>query len=1153
MQTGLQIHLFNNFQLTYNGKSITTLKGAPAQSLLAYLLLHRDGTQSRQQVAYLLWPESTEAQARTNLRRELHNVRHALPDADTYLTIDNRSLRWNLDSPFTLDVAHFETAIAQVDQLTATGATAALQDALEQAVELYTGDLLPACYNDWIASERERLAQTFIYTLEALIQLLEQQRDYAAAIRHAQRLRRYDPLYEASYRHLMRLLALNGERAEALRVYHTCVTLLRRELNVGPSPATQAIYAQLMKIKYAPREQHAGTALVTPNALIGRRTEWEKAQVAWQRTAHTDSPRHVHFLLITGDAGIGKTRFLEELLEWADRQGIATAQSRCYAAGGQIAYTSMAEWLRTDALYSTVLDLDEVWLTEIARLLPEILVKRPDLLRPGPLGEGSRRLRLFRALAQVMMADHQPLLLAIDDLQWCDHESLEWLHYFLRCTSPRRLLVVGTLRATMFTTADPLYALILDLRHTDHITEVELGPLSAEATAELAAQTAGRAIDPNQAGQLHAETEGYPLFIVEMVRAQDALAQDTQDQTNLLIPGPDEIDPHQFGSVALPPKVYALLQARLSQLSPQARKLVELAATIGRSFKYAVLAQADEADEESLVHGLDELWQQNIIREQGRDAYDFSHDKIREVAYSEISRTRQQYLHGRVAHALSAVYAHDLDHFSGQIATHYEQAGMFELAMVYYRRAAETARRVYANQEAKELYTRAITASRMVPAPKAGELLHVYEGRGRVYRSLSQLEGAVADFQVMRQLAQAAQEWQMEGESLCQLAYTHWLTFNANQMAFVEQYAQEAVACAAQTGDSSLRARSLTMLGAVDQVHRRMSAARQKLDEALRVSRDAEDKEALVQVLSFLCLQTYLQADARATVQLAEEGAMLARAIQDDFNELRIQAFRCQGEWTGGNYARADRLLQETMAQADERGNTFVRGRLLNTLGWFHHEFCDFSGALAFNQQSIELGRMSGIANVEISALINLGNDYLALGQMQAALDCFTSTLARVEEEGFGAHKWRWQMKLMIGLAEHAYAAGAYAEALRRVASGLVEAQTTGSLKYVAKAHALRGKILQQLGQTAAAGNDLQRAFEIGQSLHSPALTYPLAHALGEWYEATDQRHAAATCYRTAKAAIDQMTANAGSKALADGFLQAGPIRLLTENWARTL
>src|SRR5690606_30683732 len=139
------------------------------------------------------------------------------------------------------------------------------------------------------------------------------------------------------------------------------------------------------------------------------------------------------------------------------------------------------------------------------------------------------------------------------------------------------------------------------------------------------------------------------------------------------------------------------------------------------------------------------------------------------------------------------------------------------------------------------------------------------------------------------------------------------------------------------TGDLSILARSLTMLGAVDQVHRNLKDAGQKLEEALKISRRARHQEALVQALSFLCLQTYLQGDFQSTVQYAQEGVSVARAIQDDFNELRMQAFLCQGHWSAGNFARAFSLAHETMAQAEERGNAFVRGRLLNTLGWFHH------------------------------------------------------------------------------------------------------------------------------------------------------------------------------------------------------------------------
>src|SRR5690606_1878066 len=114
------------------------------------------------------------------------------------------------------------------------------------------------------------------------------------------------------------------------------------------------------------------------------------------------------------------------------------------------------------------------------------------------------------------------------------------------------------------------------------------------------------------------------------------------------------------------------------------------------------------------------------------------------------------------------------------------------------------------------------------------------------------------------------------------------------------------------------------------------------------------------------------------------------------------------------NFARAFSLAHETMAQAEERGNAFVRGRLLNTLGWFHHEFCDFAKAVAYNQASVDLGRASGIDNLEISALINLGYDYLAQAQPHRALACLEPTLERVQREGFGAHKWRWQMKLFM-------------------------------------------------------------------------------------------------------------------------------------------
>ena len=245
----LRVRLLGECCLTYGQAPVTGINTPRLQSLLAYLLLHRDAPQSRSHVAFQFWPDSTESQAHSNLRTLLYRLRQALPDSDRLLSVESQTVQWRPDAPYTLDVAHFEQALTRAEQ---TGEGPALRAALEQAVELYGGELLPSCYDDWILPQRERLHQGNVRAMEQLIQLLEERREYGQAIRHAQRLLRDDPLHEAGYRRLMRLRALSGDRAGALRVYHTCATTLQRELGVEPSPATQRTYEQVLPVASRP-------------------------------------------------------------------------------------------------------------------------------------------------------------------------------------------------------------------------------------------------------------------------------------------------------------------------------------------------------------------------------------------------------------------------------------------------------------------------------------------------------------------------------------------------------------------------------------------------------------------------------------------------------------------------------------------------------------------------------------------------------------------------------------------------------------------------------------------------------------------------------------------------------------------------------------
>jgi len=676
----LRVRLLGSMDLRLGDEPLPPLDSARVESLLAYLLLHRDAPQLRQRVAFLLWPDSTDAQARTNLRKVLHNLRRALPDADRFIDVGPRTLQWREDAPLWLDVEHFERALAD--------------GRLEDAVETYGGELLEASYDEWLVGERERLAQLHVETLERLARRHEQRERWPEAIRCAERLVAHDPLREESHRLLIRLCRAGEDRARALRAYHVCVTTLERELGIDPSPETRALYEALLAAAPAGAGTSEDAVAGAADALgrgrkpaatapfVGRAAERARLTAVWRAAARG----HAQLVLVSGEAGVGKTRLVDELRV---RANAATVEARAYPAEGSIAYGVAVAWLRSRPVAARLSRLDRAQLTELARLLPEL---GAHVAPPEPLSEPELRRRLFGAIGRALLAAGAPLLLIVDDAQWSDAQSLRLIHYLLRAAPSARLLVAATARREELDAVHPLVALIASLQALERFTEIELGRLDRGETALLAERITGAPLDAAELERLYGHSEGNPLFVVEALRAD---------------------------APAAAPRVQAVIAGRLARLSPPATQLAGIAATIGRAFTADVLAAAGGLDEQAFVAALDELWRRGIVRAHGPNAYDFSHGRIRDAAYAALGPPRRRQAHLAVARALEQ----SVGAAAAALALHYENAGATAEAVRWHARAAEGAQWLHAHADAVYALERALALSDdLPPGPDTAQL-----------------------------------------------------------------------------------------------------------------------------------------------------------------------------------------------------------------------------------------------------------------------------------------------------------------------------------------------------------------------------------------------------------------------------------------------
>ncbi len=1062
----LEIHFFGQSQFFYDGHLIAGLQTKRMRSLLGYLLLHAGQRISATQLAFLYWPDTSEKQARTNLRRAFYNLRQVFPESDEFIERSDHTVCWRADADYVLDVDQFTAGLELARQQRQSENTALTGSALEEAVARYRGDLLPDCYDDWIAPHRERLRQDYLAAVEKLTELQEMEGNHGAAIRYGEMLVREDPLRERSYHTLMQLHLLNGDRPAALRVYHTCASELARELGVEPDAELTDLYQRILaRESVAPQTPPAPSHRAEGEQLVGRTHERRRLFAAWRKAA-AGRPGCV---LIRGEAGIGKTRLAQELYRWAEKLEITAVRTRAYEAASTLAYAPILEWLRTPILTARLDKIDTARLQEVARLAPELLTTYPELAPPQSLVEDWQRTRLYEALAHIFCLERQPLLLWIDDLQWCDSESLAWFQYLLQYDRQAPLLLLGTVRDEQLALDHPITRLEHNLRRDEQLTEIRLDRLSGDETVELGrVVTFGRLTEAALAHQSRL-ADGNPLFMLEMVRAGlEALPAAGETRTFA-----DEAST----ALELPTKVQSVIQARLAQLSASARALVGMAATIGRGFTVELLLEAGDMEEDDVIQHLDELWRRRIIAESSAgatDAYDFSHDRIRDVAYAELSTIRRRYYHRIVAEALETLHAARLDEWSADIAQHFEQAGKHASASGYYSRAAARAAANFAHRDAIRYVTRALD---LVDEADLAMRFDLHAQRERTYHLLASRSEQVRELDAMHALT----------ERLADPAKRSTVLLRRAALAEVQGAYQEAIAWVEQVrrhdGRQAAGRHGVEAAIRLGSLHWNLGdypAAAAHYEEGLALARAQGEQRLETAILLHLGALNAYYGPYEEAQRISREALEAARAIGDEegqiwaHNQLAF-VIVAQGE---AEYGEAEASFLAGLELARRTGNRTYIAKLSSNLATLYDRLGEREQALACLDESLVIARETGAARHEAFALNHRGNVLFNQGLYASARQAYTTALDRFCAIGYRQGEGKTQRDLAL----LALVCGEPAQALEFAAEGRAIADELGILRDQAAAYTRSGYILESRGERSQAREVYEHALAIYQT-----------------------------------------------------------------------
>ena len=1189
-----------------------------AFALLCYLAAE-GGTHRREKLAALLWPESNEKKARTTLRSVLADLRGALGAGgeveDEHLLIARDSLGFRAEAGADFDLPVLRSAYEAARSFAGSSrpdgeARRKLIARLWEGSEAYRGEFLQDFYlydapefDYWASLEREECRTRLVVILDSLSGLLLESGEAREAAAVAERWAAQDPHSEAAHGRLMHSRYALGDRAGALRVYEQYRSATEGDSEEAVTvPEMTALAARIeaergdrgtpyrLPLDRRPHQAYGprGSREAPGAPLVGRSEE-----LGVLAEEHSLVPTGgVRAVALVGEAGIGKTRLAEEFLLWSAAEGADVLRGYYTEAGEGVPYRGVISVLRPRLERERAPDdlLEDVWLSELGRILPELQERYPDL-PPPTADEATAGSRLFEAVVRLFeaLARRQQVTLFMDDLHWADAAALNRLRYVVRRLAEDGfpVLVVLAMREEEMDRVADLRGWLSSLERVMPVRRLELGSLNADDTLRVLLSLTGdggERGDPagglEQFGRrLHAVTGGQPFYLLETIRALldrgtlTANPESGRGATAVAYAGAErELED------LLPPGVRGLVRERLSRLGSAASDLLAAGAVLGDGFEFEIVRRVAGRGEGEALSALDEALRGRVLRESRHwrggehGGYSFVHDKIRDVVYTDAGEARRRVFHRRALETLEAKGAP-----AAELARHAHAARSEGAAFRHSVAATEEALAVFAVEDARTHLGRArllleggASGGETSRLGTPDERLRLYAGLGRVYEVAREWGEAQDAYEKMLTEAREAGDRDTEWGTLHRLA-TLSIQGSVTQAEQDSEFYRGVRRKRDEQGDR--RGAQGPGDATPEDFAWSPSAARARAEEALGLAREMRREDLVAHSLTALGATEAYSGRWERVLSATEEVIPIYSRMGDRAMEGEMLNLSAYGLLMTGEPAHAVRRMRDHPGLTGERGDRETYRTDLHGMTLALIETGDYEEALAIAREGLVAARSLEDAPRLMFNLRELGDALRALFRLREAGEIYREMAGVIFPPEFRAlvHSKLCAAAALAANWEEAHAEALLAARLRDEAL----MQSTGALHIhldiAALLHGGDGNLareqLKRFGEAvggnrrlrlaylralavlrrwdgagAAAREHLQEARELAEEIGLPGELWQIGASLGELHKELGNGTEAHRCRSRAAEILRRLADGIRDRELRQRFLSAPPV-----------